>query len=601
MKQIFYRSVFALFISCVISSCSDLLSDDNPTAITGVYDTEAMLESNVVGVTSNGFTTAAVYEIFGGASGIVTWGVTGEAQYEQTKFTHCMNFSIQLSGSENKNFFYNQYSVIQKANLILANLPDSPVDADYKKEIEAECKFYRAMAYFNLVRCYGDVPLRLTPPSAKDATDCPVSPYYKVYAKVIDDFQSAFDDMRNPQRAESISPKDFRPNKYAAIAYLSCVYTHIGSLLSHQSDNFWDTSKPDRLPDFKDLGIVSAEDAYRLALQYSELILPESETYDPQSPYRLVEKIQDLFQFDGVFSRNGYTSWKNPEQIMVSSSSIESANTNYFTRNTVPNFCPGTSQELKSDNTARLRPSRFLFEKWCSSYPGEKGTVSFADVYISSSDPRVQSTLWYGELILSTGDKIITYPYSKTVNRASSFPYFKKYWSKRFMGSYSDCDYYHLRLAEIYLNAAEAATYLGEEATAKKYIEVIHARARHSVPDGSADSLQPSWEGRTFADKNELLVAIFWERMFELAGEGHEFTDTHRFGAKWLSEVIAKPLNDFYELKINTGLFGKHYAPNVSFLEDVDKLRKSLVCPLPQLETDSNSGITSGPDFNWGI
>ena len=219
MKQIFFRSVFALFISCVFS-CSDLLSDDNPTAITGVYDTEAMLESNVVGVTSNGFTTAAVYEIFGGASGIVTWGVTGEAQYEQTKFTHCMNFSIQLSGSENKNFFYNQYSVIQKANLILANLSDSPVDADYKKEIEAECKFYRAMAYFNLVRCYGDVPLRLTPPSAKDATYCPVSPYYEVYAQIIKDFQSAADDMRSPQRVEEISPKNFRPNRF-----ITCRYT----------------------------------------------------------------------------------------------------------------------------------------------------------------------------------------------------------------------------------------------------------------------------------------------------------------------------------------------------------------------------------------
>lgn len=600
MKNKLYIFLSSMCLMTVITSCSDLLGEKKPTTITGVYDTESMLEANIAGVAAQGLMSAVMYEIFGAASGITTWGVTGQAQYS-SRYIHCMNFSVLLSETANKNFFLSQYIAIQRANLILANLPDSPVADDYKLEIEAECRFYRAMAYFNLVRYYGDVPLRLTPPAAEDATYCPVSPYYEVYAQVVRDFEYASNHMRTPERALEVSPMNFRPHRYAAVAYLSSVFTHIGSLLAHPEDNFWDTSKAERLPDFSAVGVKSADDAYRLALKYSEQIIPESSAHDAGCPYRLVEKIQDLYQFDGTFTRNGYTSWKNPEQIMISASSIESANTNYFTRNTVPNYCPDTEQSLNSDNTARLRPSRFLFETWCSTYPGEMGTISFADVHISSADPRVEAVLWFGELTLSTGETITTYPYSKKVSRASSFPYFKKYWSSRYTGSYSDCDYYHLRLAEIYLNAAEAAAWLGDEATAKKYVEVIHARARHSVPDGSADSSQPSWAGRTFGSKDELITAIFWERIFELCGEAHEFTDTHRFGAKWLSEVIAKPLNKFNELKINTSLFGKHYAPDVFFLEDETLLRKSLLCPLPQLETDSNSGITHGNDFNWGI
>lgn len=599
MKRFYIYTIIAVLVSAMLGSCS-ALEEVNPTALTGIYDTEEVLEAGVVGVLRDKIFGSG-WERAGAASGVMTWGVTGSSYYNQNDYTHCMNFALLYTGADNRYIFQAQYKAIQRANLLIANLPSSPVNESYKLEIEAECRLYRAMAYLNLVRYYGDVPLRLTPPVAEDATKFPCSPYYEVYKQVIRDLEFAEQNMRSPERARKISPKDFRPNKYAATAFLSTVYTHIGSLLAHSSDNFWDSSKPGRVPDFESLGIKNAADAYRKALAYAEKLIPESTSHDENCPYALVEKISDLFQFTSTFSRNGYTSWNNPEQIMVSSFSIESGSAVYITRGTVPNYCPGSMQTENSNNTARIRPSRWFFEKWCSTYPGAMGTGSFAQVHVSSSDPRVAATMWYGPIKLSTGDEITTYPYSTSISRASSMPYFKKYWSARFTGSYSDCDSYHIRLAEVYLNAAEAAAYLGNHDLAKKYIEVIHARARHSVPDGEVDSKQPSWAGRSFSSDDELLRAIFWERMFELCGEGHEFTDTHRFGAKWISEELAKPINAFHALKVNQGLFGKHYAPDISFQEDTLLLRRSLLCPIPQSEVILNSAVTGDKDFSWGI
>lgn len=597
MKKILLLSILGL----AAASCGHFLDEENPTGITGVYASEELLESDVAGITLEHFFRQTALYRFGCASGIITWGYTGEGKFLQNDFVYSMKFTVLPSASENRNTFLGQYKIIQRANQILESLPESTVDAGYKLEIEAECRLYRAIAYFNLARYYGDVPLRLSTPTVENSSSLPCSPYYEVYAALVKDLEFALGNMRSPERAREISPRDFRPNRYAAAAYLSSVFTHIGSLLAHPSDNFWDSSKPGRTPDFTAIGVKNADDAYRLALKYAETVIPESPTHDSGCRYALVEKISDLYQFCPEFSRNGYTSWNNPEQIMVSSCSIESANTDYFTRNTVPNYCPGTKQEKSSDNTALTRPSRFLFEKWCATYPGAKGSGKFAEVHVSSSDPRLQATIWSGTLLLSNGTELVTYPKSTTISRAASMPYFRKYWSSRFVGSYGDSDYYNLRLGEIYLNAAEAAAFLGDETTARKYVEVLHARARHSVPDGEADSVQPSWEGRTFADKDELIEAIFWERMFELAGEGHEFTDTHRFGATWLSEVVAKPLNEFYNLEINKPLFGKHYAPDVPYLEDSGMLRKSLLCPIPTEEVNSNSQVDGVNDFEWGV
>jgi hypothetical protein len=104
-----------------------------------------------------------------------------------------------------------------------------------------------------------------------------------------------------------------------------------------------------------------------------------------------------------------------------------------------------------------------------------------------------------------------------------------------------------------------------------------------------------------------------WERVFELHGEGHEFFDTHRRGAKFMSEWLTKPLNAFLkEPEQNYGksydeagvvkkgeladLFYGHFLP-----ENVQELRKSILLAFPEVEFRNNSAISSSEQNDFYV
>lgn len=603
MKRYFIIVLSAL----ALASCS-FLEEVNPTGITKVLDTEELLESNANGLYSNPIMMSCSFlENYGAASGLWMFGQPGATIRSSSDYTSCYRFTIYSTHSYNRENFTYFYASAGRANMLIENLKASPVAEDYKREIEAEAKFVRAVSYFWIVRVFGDAPLRIEAPTSEDASYCPRTPYYKIYAQIIDDLKFAEQYMRTPDRMNEIAPSQCRPNKFAATAYLSSVYVTIGSLLSHPDDNFWDASKPERLPDFSACGINSASDAYTKALECAERVLPESSTHDPECKYALVEKISDLYQFTPEFSRNGYNSYKNPEQIFVYSMSRSTSTSITYSRNTLPKCCPGTAAATNSTaaNWGRTRPTRFLHQKWARTYPLKYGTGEFASVVQECADPRMEAVMFCKPFKNGMGETITMYPYALAGQQVNFSPYLKKYWCSDYNGgTTSNSSVYYMRLAEVYFNAAEAAAFLGNETLARKYIEVIHARARHSVPDGQPDATQPVWSSaKTFENADELITAIFWERQFELCGENQEYMDTHRFGATWLSENIAKPLNDFITEPANSKLFGQFYdgSQRRMYEEDPSELRKSLLSPMPQKEIDTNSAIeTNANDFWWG-
>ena len=56
-------------------------------------------------------------------------------------------------------YWADNYSTIQRVNLLLDKIVNSTVPDEQQKEITAEAKFLRAYSYFNLVRVFGGVPL----------------------------------------------------------------------------------------------------------------------------------------------------------------------------------------------------------------------------------------------------------------------------------------------------------------------------------------------------------------------------------------------------------------------------------------------------------
>lgn len=602
-------NIFIPVLLLVFTSCSGFLEEVNPTGLDNIYSTEYQLESDTEAVMAaflygHGLAGEST-EAFGIASGLLHWGQTSQ-RCDSDKFLSCLKFTQYTKNDWNGYNFRSMFMVVFRANALIAALQSAPVSAQLKLELEAEARFYRAVAYFIAVRKWGDLPVWTEEVNAGNASNKVREPYYKVYEQIIKDLKFAADNMRSPERVDQVGANIVRPNKYAATAYLSSVYTTIGSLLEAKDDNFWDPSKPGRAPDFTSVGVTDAKSAYAEALRLSELLIPESTTYDNNCKYRLLEQFSDLFTYNYSFSRSGYTSFNHPEQVFVIPVSAQSDASCVYAQYQLPQYPAGTSCTSLNEQYGRLRPTRWLFQKWCETYPGEWRNSNHFE-YKSCTDPRFDDTFFYSYMEYCCGMKwgssglgyISMYPSDMSYNlRQNAFPYFKKYASASYNSTSGDADIYAMRFAEVYFNAIEAAAYLGNETLARKYMEVIHGRARASRPG----SVNPTWNGVTFDSKDELMTRIFWEREFEFAGEDHEYYETHRHGAKWLVENIAKPKNDFITRNINNytskgsncwNVFMTNFYPSETwrYSEDVDEARCGLVCGCPIDEILYNSGI----------
>src|ERR1700712_5532638 len=74
-------------------------------------------------------------------------------------------YKVQYTSSniEISNWYTNSYKLISRANDVIVNVPGINMDEPTKNNILGNAMFLRAMAYFDLVRSFGDVPLILKP------------------------------------------------------------------------------------------------------------------------------------------------------------------------------------------------------------------------------------------------------------------------------------------------------------------------------------------------------------------------------------------------------------------------------------------------------
>jgi hypothetical protein len=104
-------------------------------------------------------------------------------------------YKIQYNAAnpEITNWWQNTYKLISRVNDIIAQVPAIPIDAATKNNILGNAYFLRGMAYFDLVRSFGDVPLLLKPiTSLSDTALFPHrAPSGAIYQQAISDLQFA--------------------------------------------------------------------------------------------------------------------------------------------------------------------------------------------------------------------------------------------------------------------------------------------------------------------------------------------------------------------------------------------------------------------------
>lgn len=134
------------------------------------------------------------------------------------------NGFVSPANTENLNIWKNLYSVIYQSNALQENIDLSPgMTSSTKKQLKAEARFLRALAYFYLVNLYGDVPLLLTTEVSSTST-ATRTPSLQVYSQIIGDLQEAEDNL-----TESYPSSDkVRANKWTAASLLARVQLYKG-------------------------------------------------------------------------------------------------------------------------------------------------------------------------------------------------------------------------------------------------------------------------------------------------------------------------------------------------------------------------------------
>ncbi len=186
---------FLFFLTVTLVSCKkflavqpvDYVSDQvtivdatsAQTAVRGVY--RALANDNYYG---------SLFQTFGYLPGDnVQW--TGSQSVIQQFISH----NIQADNGNLESVWLGIYATINDANNVIAKVP-GVVDVTFtpvlRNQLIGEARFIRALAYFDLARVWGGVPVVLTPTlSSADKSSTGVSSSDQVYAQVLSDLNAA--------------------------------------------------------------------------------------------------------------------------------------------------------------------------------------------------------------------------------------------------------------------------------------------------------------------------------------------------------------------------------------------------------------------------
>ena len=451
------------------------------------------------------------------------------------EFNNFKNGTVTSSDPNTQLIWKDIYLAIREANNnVIANVPTIEMNDELKFRIIGEAKFLRALHYFNLVRCFGEVPLRLQPVEATEAEyGLPVSSIVDIYSNIIEDLQYAANNCwdRNESRNGNINNLG-RATKASSNALLAKVYLRMASCKRTAQTGNEGNIKYLALP-----GSVSYY--YQLANAHCDASLNDS-------GFNLSSNLENwISNFD---ADNG----NNPEMLFDVQGSDEigqgTAVSNLFTpRNS---GLSGTG----FGGTNKLKPR-------------------FINFHLNKNDPRFQNSIlrnyqntnW--EFSINNGSTGYI-PTSLTTGNTAGWRLWQV-WTAKYIDPSATTPYtsrqnWHvIRLADVYLMRAEVlAEIFRITEMASNDINSLRNRVGMSAFNGS---------GMTMDAFRTLLLK---ERAVELYMEGHRFFDLTRFGVcEYCSNVLGATSAQYVQ-----GAIGSRQPEDYTW-------------PIPVSETSSNSNI----------
>ena len=448
----------------------------------------------------------------------------GSAQVVQSNLTPADIGSF--SRGDFDEFRWNElYKRIRQINLFFENIEKVPFDdAAWKDRLKGEVHFLNAYFYHNLVRLYGGVPLVKKTFKLNDDFLVPRNSLEESVQYIVDECDAAAAVL--PVNYGS-SPDDIgRATKGAALALKSRMLLYAASELYNNSSWASGFSTPNLIAytsGSRTARWQAAKDAAKAVIDLGEYSLQQSG--NPVKDYTDVFLLKD--SKEAIFSRyfvksrgwedgalpglangpNGYHNWGGNTPIQELVDDYEMTDGSKFSWSN-----PVHAAAPYSNRDPRLSASILYDQALWRPRPSDAKDIDPVGKVIIRSVETAPGVWTPG---LDTRDGPI-----EDWNGGYSGYYLRKFVDPTVVHEYAaaggnqEAPWHFFRLAEIYLNYAEACIELGQEAEAKTYLNLLRARA--GMPD-ITDS------GTALKDRYRN------ERRVELVFEQHRYFDVRRW------------------------------------------------------------------------
>ncbi len=547
-------TILTLIVSLIFTSCDDFLTEGvrGQQNLDNYFQNMEEAESFITGcyqaITFGGWWNINTVWLLSEMCSDDGWmGNTSQSQSDYISLAH-----YQGTGQSNgaiSNFWQYRYKGILRCNIAIDRISQAEFsDENMKNRLVAEARFLRGYFYFELVRNFGDVPLVtgfLLPEEIAGITREEAS---KVYKFIEDDFLAAAEVL--PQRSEYVASDIGRATRGAALGLLGKVYLY---------QEKWDDAR-------KVLKTVIDENEYDLLPDFGDVW-----SVDHHNSIESLFEVQ--YMYDGTYALGGALtvitgartgpgdgwSWGQP------TANLEQA-------------------YIDAGDTERLRWT--IIKSGCTEIAGEDNF----DVFIENSkkmplyDSYLEKYGWDPDCyIIDPGQHK-----SARIVRKYFVPIEKR--PEIYNIDKIPLNHRILRYADVLLMYAEACNELGEDGTARTYLNKV--RKRVELPEVTSSG-------------KDLRNAIRLERRLELAWEQNRLYDIRRWtddnGKKMISNLMGHngsfvkyntdaATRDLYEWENQ----GEASDKGIGFNESRD-----FVFPIPLYEiTMSNGSIVQNPGWN---
>ncbi len=491
-------------------------------------------------------------------------------------------------GIRRANFFLES---IGKVNLDLYKLDPSISQQDVYRtrlyEMERwkyEARFLRAYFYFELVKRYGGVPLITQTLGVENVADTKRNTLEECIEYIkneCDSVASVLIPGPDPNRTPELIPVSYlstsiylgRATRGAALALKSKVLLYAASELFNNTS--WAGGYPNK--DLISLSGSSRTQRWQAASDASLAVINAYGTTSLGNTYPSLFGTTGLSQTEMIFIRRN-----------TASNSFEQAN--------FPVGLQGRSGTNPSQNMVDAYEIRKGTGPTQTAVPFDwTNPIHVANIYTSGTgdnarDPRLDFTIAVNnkQLVNNAGFNRVLQIYTggldgKPTPDATKTGYYIKKYINNAPNATGVHSWVFIRMAEVFLNYAEARNELGDLATARDYINRVRSRPGVAMP------LIPA--GLTQA---EIRDRIMHERRVEFAFEDHRAWDVRR----WMTakSVLGAPIRGVNITQLTTAPATFSYVP-FEVEQRVFEENKMYLYPIPQADIISSPGLIQNPGW----